>query len=533
MPTVLLWIATTALAAPPQFTAEDPAHAEIASEAWRAAEVCTGWVAPAHKRVEIAQGYVRGGYHGGALIDERGLALIEVGTERQRRSLLHEVAHAWVRGGPAALTEGRTDLLADCIALATGGPLDPDSGRDLDHLPNLRMWDNPQVQHRESDLDEGRADAYLGAARLLRVVSKVLPEQQLWPVAGTLDWDELAALLEPQGPSGHMVLALLDGGPQRQAAGLSDRDHDGVPWLGEILTGTNPDAWDSDGDGWWDGASEPPSMAAIPLPLDGTPVCSGYAAGAKGGRAQALWRGELRNPQVGVRVWAGDTMLVDDPAKGVSVPAGVPVLLGLRGSLEQTTGGAWAMAGGQDLVLDWNCRSSPAATVTVADPVSAAILEPFTAQLTEHISRANGLLGRPSRLRTVVSLGDSTSGVTADGVVRLSTGLTEWVQQTGRIDALSALTVALHRVWQKEVDSRRWDTAEALTRALVDDPPSTLFVAVDKAMTAAWEKEAASCPDGWHGVLRGDCRPQPDELATDDDILWERAGGRNKQKKRR
>jgi len=486
----------------PRFVADDLDDAVLARKAWGAAEHCTGWTAPAHEQVRITRGPAVGGYDGRAYIDADGLERIELSGLDPRRSLLHEIAHAWTRKGPATLNEGRTDLLADCMALTLTDPdlLDPDDGRDLSALPDLRRWTNPRTHEGSDMLDEGRADAYLGAARLFRVVGTVVAPRRLWPQDGQLRWKELEALLVHSGPRGAIVWDVLEGGVERQREALSDRDRDGQPWLAEILSGTDPERWDSDGDGWWDGASPAP-VGAVPLPPDGTAVCSGVAAGHQGARLQVRYRATRAAERAPVKVLAGDLWIVDDPARGVRVDPGEPVLLALEGGQREATGGAWALAGGQDLVNAWNCRSTPRYTVWVAEPTATISLQAFTRAVDEHLHRADGLLGPASR-RLVVSLGAERVAITPDAV-HLSTGLLAWAQEHDRIDALAGLAVALHRTWQGPEHARRFDTAEALTRALVDDPPDTLFVAVDHEHPTAREHEAARC--AWKGVVSGTC----------------------------
>ena len=167
----MLWLVASALAAPPIFSAFSPEFAEKARQAWIAAEKCTGWDAPHHDQVELRQGYVPGGFVGGAWLDGEGLYRVQVGLDNADRALVHEIAHAWASNGPSALTEGRADLLADCIVTMVPAlaPLDPDAGTSLDNMPDLRRW---SANRREGliDLDTSRQDAYLGSARLMRTV---------------------------------------------------------------------------------------------------------------------------------------------------------------------------------------------------------------------------------------------------------------------------------------------------------------------------------------------------------------------------
>ena len=497
----MIGLAAIALAGP-QFTSKDPKYAEIASAAWLGAVMCTGWEAEAEDIVEIRVGDVAAGYTGLAEMGDRGLSRISVGGWAPERSIVHEVAHGWVRKGPATLTEGRADLLADCVVRLRPelAPLDPDSGEDLDAMPDLRRWSNTRTVGPDGDVE--RRHAYLAAGRFLRVVSIVVAPESLWPETGQLRWRDMDRLLEQAGPAGATVLSVLDAGVERQRLALSDRDRDGVPWLGEVLQGTDPDRWDSDGDGWWDGAV-PPLALAVPLPQDGTPVCSGYAAGDQPALVTVAVHAEgIRGIHVPkIRVRTGDTVRFDDPSEGVFVPAGEPILLVLD-TPSPVAGGLWVVVGGSHLVPEWNCRSTPNYTVWVDDPFATVILDQFVTALDEQVRRGNTLLDGPSGSRLVVVLGATSAGV-ADGVVRLSTGLIRWSVENERPDALAALAVALHHVWQG--DEKRWDTAEGLARALMDDPPYLTFVAVDDEAAEAWLGQAERCGEGWTGVLQGRC----------------------------
>jgi hypothetical protein len=489
---VLAWRAGVARATP-MFSAHVPAHVETARAAWEAATECAGWEAPAHDVVQIRQGYVSGGWSGGAWVDDDGLYRIEVSLDGIDRAIVHEIAHAWATYGPPTLTEGRADLLADCVVSRVPGlaPYDPDPGTELTAMPDLRRWGNPHDDHGLVDIDSARRDAYLGSARLARVLATVVDARTLWPEGGTLRWRDVERILEEAGPRGAMVLGVIEGNAAQQRDALSDRDRDGVPWLSEVLAGTNPDRWDSDGDGWWDGAPEVPSVAAVPVPPDGTPVCAGLAGGPHGGTVQVLYAGEIRGaPTPWVAVQAGAVLVDGDARTGVPVPPDRPVLLSLGGPVERHTGGTWAMAGGQGLVVDWSCRSTPRWTVWVEDPLAAPMLDSFAAALDEHVRRADAILGHAAPRRIVVVLGAHHAGI--DG-------------GTVHPDALAGLAVAVHRVWLADAAVHSWDAAEGLARALVDDPPDLAFVAIDLKDAEKWAETASSCPEGWEGVLQGAC----------------------------
>jgi hypothetical protein len=500
-----LLVAPAFAAVVPDFVADEPDDAALLRRAWPAGVACAAGTPITHPQIRVVREPEVDGYDGRAYLDDGGLYRIEVGGPDPRRQLLHELAHAWAARGPSTLTEGRADWLADCMALRLGDfdLLDPDDGRDLTDLPDLRRWANPRTRHEASDLDDDRADAYLGASRLMRVVTLLVPPERLFPTDGSLRWRDLEEHLALSGPSGEIVLDILEGGEERQRAVLTDHDRDGQPWLAEVLGGTDPDRWDSDDDGWWDGAPPHPE-GAIVLPPDGSAVCAGVAASSTGAAVHVRSRVTRSTGQARVRLLAGDTWVLEDPSRGVSVSPSEAVLVALDGGMRGASGGAWALIGGQGLVSGWNCRSTVRSTLWVDDPTAADLRDRFEAELEVHLMRAEQSLG-PAHRRLVVGLGTGSLEVT-DDAVQLSTGLVAWARQTHRLDALAGLAVALHRVRHAPVpDERTWENAEALTRAIVLNPPDTLFVAVDQAWAMERGERARSCEAGWQGLLRGAC----------------------------
>jgi hypothetical protein len=106
--------------AAPTFVSEHATDVQTARDAWRAAAVCAGWEGQAHKEVEIVRGFIPGNYLGRALYDAEGLYRIELSADEGRLAevIVHEVAHAWVSGGPPALTDGEPSFsrTVRCIA---------------------------------------------------------------------------------------------------------------------------------------------------------------------------------------------------------------------------------------------------------------------------------------------------------------------------------------------------------------------------------------------------------------------------------
>ncbi len=467
LPALLLEPAVAA----PRFLGE-PFDVAIATTAWENAAACTGREGRATKEVEIRYRTIPGGYLGVAHTDPDGtLFRIDLNTdpERHREVLVHEVAHAWVSEGPVALVEGAAELLADCIVSRTPGlaPLQYDDGRDLSGLPDLQAWAAPSEKETEP-LGAIRTDAYLGAARLMRTAELVVPPGALWPEGG-LDWSEFEALLVQAGPRGAPLLEALQGGAEAQRAALRDADLDGVPALAEALGGTRDDTFDTDGDGWWDGAGDRPT-GAVAVPLDGSPVCTGRRAGA-GGAVEVVAGGNLRGqepPRVVARPGSHGQGWVPAARKGgwgsatALVQAGASVLVQLDGPPHNATGAPWAVVQGATLKDDPGCRSTRTATVWARDAALVGAVEPVATALDQAIAALSDRFG-PLPTRVAVALGGERSTVEGQ-VVWLSRAEVERAVARGEVAALARLAVSVHHLWQSGEPS--WRAGEALALSL-------------------------------------------------------------------
>ncbi|MEZ4320957.1 MAG: hypothetical protein R3F61_25995 [Myxococcota bacterium] len=460
-------LATVALAAP-QFVAGEAVDAEVAREAWDAAVVCTGWEPVAHPTVRIERGNVPKGFLGLASTDARGLFRIELDAKDSRLNevIVHEVAHAWVSVGPTALVEGRAELLADCMVHERPGlaPLQWDDGRDLVAMPDLRSW-RAADDHGPSVNPLMRTDAYLGAARLVRLAGLVLPERALWPEEDGIDWLDLDAMLAEAGQPGERLREVLRASEAVQQEALSDRDLDGLPLVGEQMFGTDPSTFDSDGDGWWDGAEVP--VDAVPLPFDGTPVCSGWATPAGGGVAVLKTGGNLRGTPAPLPVIRAGSEVFSRGRVAVVGPSSL--LVELDGDPEVVSGGLWARVQGTGLVRDEACASTDDHVVWAADGRLRDAVHAFAAELDAAIERAESRLGSESR-RLAVQLGGTST--TVDGpVVHLSTREVRTAQRDGTLVALANQAVAMRRVWDESAMVREWRDVEALAKLLGRDTP--------------------------------------------------------------
>jgi hypothetical protein len=445
--------------AAPAFLADHPADAVIAERAWRAAEACTGWSGRAHDTVRLTRGDVRLGFRGLASADDGGMYAIEIDAAdpQPNEVIVHEVAHAWIAAGPTALVEGRAELLADCIVHRAPGiaPLQWDDGRELHALPALQDWNagdglGPSVNPLQ------RTDAYVGAARLVRLAGLVLPEGALWPEDDVLGWSELDALLAEAGEPALPIRALLGATGAEQAAALTDRDGDGLPELGERIFGTDPTSFDTDGDGWWDGASV--REGRRPVPVDGTPVCTGWATPPTGGVVTLQTGGNLRGspPPVPVLV-AGDKQSTEG---SLTVWGAHSVVVRMNGGDGQLSGGLWAHVDPTGLVPDPHCIQRDRVVAWADRPQLRERVPQIVQALEGALARLDERLGG-GVARVAVVLGGSTTSVEG-AVVRIAT---DEALHTP-VDALAAQVVAMRRVWDRS-PSRDWRDVVALQRSLL------------------------------------------------------------------
>lgn len=453
--------------ASPRFTADVTGDARIAAEAWEAAVTCTGWEAKAHPIVHVERGNVRKGFLGLASADDAGLYRIEFdgNDDRLAEVIVHEVAHAWVHRGPTALVEGRAELLADCMVHVRPGlaPLQWDDGRELVGMPDLKSWRSTD-DHGPSVNPLMRTDAYLGAARLVRLAALVLPERALWPESDGVDWVDLDAGLSAAGQPGERLREVLRADPEAQRRALSDVDHDGLPLVGERMLGTDPYLFDSDEDGWWDGAEVPAD--AVPLPFDGTPRCTGLATAPGGGTARLRTGGNLRGSPAPLPVLrVGHDVFATGRVAGFGASS---ILVELDGDPEVVSGGLWARVEGEGLVPDPGCADDDRMVTWASEARWRTLIPAFATEVRAALDRADARLGEsPARLAVVLG-GSST---TVDGpVVRIGSPEVERLMRSGGLPAIANQAVAMRRVWDTSATVREWRDVEAIAARLESSP---------------------------------------------------------------
>ncbi len=340
--------------ASPEFvgTSEDVA---IAEAAWDGGVECTGWEAAAHPTVSIQDVDDDSNRGGDAYITSKGLKEIslKVAPEHRTHMMVHEVSHAWVsdRGGaPAAIAEGLTELLVECIGRAQPHlGLEPrDEFRPSDALTiDLIAWDNA-----DDYTDEFNLAGYDGSVRLMRLAAAIVPETSLWPADLTVvqDWSWFWRTIATAVPAGDVHQAALDAaGP---SALLLDIDGDSLPTGTELEVGLDPWKWDTDGDGWYDGAV--PVEDATPIPLTGERVCMGVRAKRRDASVIVTVDGPMAST---VEIYVGvDGGPLGVPGAEVEVPGGEAVLVWAKATpAGAASGGIWATVAGHGLRRDTNC----------------------------------------------------------------------------------------------------------------------------------------------------------------------------------
>ncbi len=501
---VWLFLVPGLQAAAPDFVGEPSRAARIARNAWEAAESCTGWAAPSHAQVDIVSAEPTEGQLVTGHRDDAGLFKLEIhGRRPDALSIVREVARSWIGSGPTALTVGRTELLVDCIAAedARAVPRVPDDGRTLDQMPNLLTWESDKRGQSTLDTTQPTAAGWWGSARLLRLASLFVAPRHFWPQTRLLGWDEFAALLLASGPHGEPLMAMLAAPTADQRALLSDLDRDGLPVLGEQILGTDPTLWDTSGDGWWDGAQRPELAEAVPLPPDGLPVC--LAAGGNGPMGGVVLDvgGNLRGvvvPEATLLMKTRQVQLVTG-SNYHRVPSGRPAVVRLGGELTRSTGGVWVAPVGSEAQIRTGCMADDRMVVWASDPSQRRSVQRFHTLSVQAHKRAEALLG-PTRVPLTVQLGDDESWVQGN-TVGLSLQALSWANDAGRLDWLAALAVALWRTDARLEPSLRYEQAEALARALVEDAPEDLVVAENWREVNQWTRVAEDCESGWRGLL--------------------------------
>jgi len=486
----VLWpIASVALGAP-DFTGE-PADVRLAQAVWASAVSCTEREGTAHDTVEIRRDYGEAeGIAAIALWDAEGLYAIRLTRESPSILLAHELGHAWFHGhsdlGPL---EGRTELLAECVAAHSRDviPYLYDAHPSLEDLPDITRWTAAsQASMRVWEVNA----VYAGSLRFFAAMATVVEPATLMR-SENLDWAAVRKLLA-EVDRGQELLEVLDGGANAQRAALIDPDKDGVTTVVEQLQGTDPLQWDTDGDGWWDGAPTPRPDGVRPVPGDGTPICP--PRWSPTGKSKIIWGGNLRGFGLDVRgaVFEGDD-----------------VHIWLPDALKGNPGGFWFEVIGKDLVDNPRCGLSAAATIR-SDDRTMAYLPSFEKAIVAAAARATD--AQVPSDRVVVDLGglDFTVLPVKDRLplVFVPAYHLKWASKDPqRMTALAEVVVAMQRI----ASSGRYAALEddpGLTEALQQHFGSVEVPARLRRSEAGsvekWRATVEQC-GGWPRFLDIDC----------------------------
>jgi hypothetical protein len=476
---MIAWLAV-ALAAP-TFIAEDhPPDAELGPKIWEAAVACTGWepevgIIRVHRDVsskERRSGWWRANDEG---------AEIHLRARVADMVYAHEIAHTWFHGGDKFVSEGRAEALAICVSRRIGD--DVPLWRDMferadvvDAMPDLRTWS--QERGYDYPIDE-LVGAYRGSKRLFHVLFDLTDDLDGFWDADLSTWEDLEGWLESHNDATRQLAAWLDEGVETQRLLLGDPDRDGRITVEERLSGTDPSVWDTDGDGFWDGA-DARALAGIPLPRQGGRICLPLLP-APGTEATVrilkrsyygITEPHYEEPHTGRTMW-------------------------LRESVDSRAfSGAWVELEGAALVPDPDCHLGPRHTLSAVTPSVRPALAPLSDALVALEPRVVATVGRPV-LHAEAELGASTALLERQGfdAVLLDEPLVKAAIRREACDDLAALVLA--GMIAADADARRAQSRAAwfaLAEALRGERIRGLDVSRRELAETAARVEAAG---GW------------------------------------
>lgn len=418
------------------------------------------------------------------LYDESGaLSRIDVTGGTRNEVVAAVVAGAWFERDVLGVWVGRSQLLAGCIADATGTTPGWTAG-DLSEMPDLRLWTAFDAQFTARQQE--------GASRLFEAIGLVLGDEVVFE-PGFTTWEAVDAALAGAGERGRAVLDAM-ASVEGQRLALDDPDNDGWSRLYEELTGTDPELWDSDGDGWWDGAPERPEGAVL-VPRDGSLICAPKVPAGEE-HMTLEYGGRLLGFPLHDRVEHG---------VGISEP--------IRISFDWANrpGGAWFVVRGDELVDNPACRMSEGLTIRDATERFPKLLKAIEPHLIQALSQLEAIAG-PSPRRQVVQLGDSGGSIVRiDAVpegrgadvpgVLVPVAIGNEARKKERLDHVAAQAAALLRFADIEA---LFDPAAAgaFGCLMTGRPvPNTPQVSSTRAEVKAWIKRVERC--GWDGIVEG------------------------------
>ena len=485
-----MWWTTVALAGAPTFEGSE-ADVALAEALWTAAYACTGWEPATEEVVPIR----RGGafppafdFAGGlSRIGAKGLREILLVEDASGAIFAHEIGHAWFNEEPLAFSEGRAELLSACIAERLPDRVRFERADDYiaDHLPDLKAWeDYTEISQRQLHA------AYTGAWRLFAIVGAIVPRDRIF-ARGLRTWEDLDALLASSGSGGRLVIDALAGGAESQRRAFDDPDRDGIENLLERIGGSDPDRWDTDGDGWWDGAPDAP-RGAIPLARDGTTACLPRVSSS--GMTRVDFGGSLRGTDL----------------EEMSTLAEGNTRIQMGRDQFARRGGYYAQVVGSDLVPNPRCTWTVDATVLVQGDKGFDDLPRFSDAVARAQQRFEERFG-PTSHRLVVSVDPEDDRIHNTKVferaiteVTVAAKLLERALQSGD-EALAELAhhaVALHQLADSALPAEP-ALASALREHVLGRKGPTYGDAY-RGDVKRWHRRAKAC-GGWNALIEDDC----------------------------
>ena len=474
----------------PVFVADLPQDIEVAAAAWDAARACTGRDAEAADEVPIRRDlFDPDGPDGIAETGDAGLLAVRLQPTADNAVLAHEIAHAWIHEGEAWMVEGRTELLALCIAARI-----PEHVRFRHYggqpgLPeDLRTWTSAAESFGVIP-DEHIEAYYVHSQRLFEAIALLIPAERFWSEIATPEAlvEELAAL-----PDGETVLNALDN-VRTQRRALADPDRDGLSTLYEEIVGTDPHAWDSDGDGFWDGAGERPEHAIV-IPRDGSVVCSPWRpVGAE--TIDLFGGGNLHGHDVGGERWPESSL-----KRGVRMsPARFA-----------SPGGMWMAVEGDPLEPNPLCRVNDKYTLRDMTGALSEELAVLDQELLRFIAVVEEDFG-PAPRRASIELTGSGVRITrvtdlnGPHTIRVPGPIVQAASELRQLDLLAAHVAAAFRFGFEPALQDMAAAAAfgwiATKTPVVGDP----WVSAERELIRDWVKRARRCEEGWRGLAEWRC----------------------------
>lgn len=496
---MLVWILGAAFAAP-AFEVDDPFLLEAdLVEAWEAAATCAGFEPPAADTVTVSRSTKLSPAVSAVPVAVDGkLSGVIVGQVEPPGAFVRGLGRAWYAADPPAIREGRADLLAACVHRAVERlDVDRDDPVDLSTLEHLPDWGGYDAQGQTPDPRLART-AMIASRRLLRAAWQLTDGDPRWlsRPGGELSWPDLKTFLREK--DGGALADAIGEGPDAVREALSDADGDGLVHAVEVVRETDPNDWDSDGDGWWDGAPGPDDRpeGAKPLPNDGTWVCLPMRADEDELADFDLWEvlpegswfhqsdKEIPHDQRSIN------RLTPPEAQGV---------------------GAFVVVSGEHAVETTGCADSPRITAMAETEKGEEHLQAFVdaakAAWDDVESRAI-----PIERRLVAYLGGDQTVlvVRAGGDYRINISKEDlnWAANNDGWDALARMAFAMHLGSQRSHPAFRTPQfAAALLTSLVDDLPKRSWLGAYPGDVKDWLKKAKKCETGFVGLLDESCRP--------------------------